>query len=657
MFSLRQLAAIMFTDIVGYTSLMGEDEQNAFKLLIKNRQIQQPLLEKFNGRFIKELGDGILASFHTATDAVFCAIQIQQKCVNVPGLKLRIGIHLGEVVFEDNDVFGDGVNIASRIQAIAPVGGIWVSETVYSNVMNKKFINAIFVGEKLLKNVKDAVRIYEINFANVTQKQLADYTFQNQHQPDYSQKSIAVLPFINLGNDPEQEYFGEGIAEDIINSLTHIRDLKVAGRMSSFQFKSEKANLREIGEKLGVSNVLEGSIRKQGNTVRVIVQLINIKDGFHLWSEKFDRPLNDIFSIQDEIALAITEKLKVTLLANELDKLTQSPTQNSDAYDLYLKGRFYVIRRGTYVLTGLEYFLKAINIDKNFALAYAGCADAYLLLATYGMASPRELMIKAKDNAEKAIAINPMLCEPYCSLAYYYTCYEWNWDAAKKNFIQSLELNQRYNEVHLRYGYNYLCWIEGNFPEAEKHGLAAIKVEPLHSISYGTYSLILHAAGKFEKALQVCKAGIDLDANSFLCRLNEGNIYLAMERFDEAIASYNAALEISNRHHFMITGLISTYCQMNEKEKAMPLMAELEQRASTEYISNTFLGICSARLNNLNNAFEYFEKAYNSREPLLLSIKYEHWIPVNVKEDKRFIDLLKRIGFPQQKDSSIKKIS
>jgi len=651
MLSVRQLAAIMFTDIVGYTALMGEDEQNAFKILIKNRQIQQPLLKKFNGRLIKEIGDGILASFATATDAVYCAICIQQKCKNIPNLKLRIGIHLGEVVFENNDVFGDGVNIASRIQAVAPVGGIWVSEPVYKNILNKKSITSEFVGEKILKNVRDGVRIYEIHFENISQDELYHHALENKPQGKAYQKSIAVLPFINLSNDPEQEYFGEGVAEDIINSLTHVHDLKVAGRMSSFQFKNGKADLKEIGEKLGVSNVLEGSIRKQGNMIRVIVQLINIEDGFHLWSEKFDRPLNDIFSIQDEIALAITEKLKITLLNIERDKITTNPTENSEAYDLYLKGRFYVMRRGAYVVTGMQYFQKAIEKDEQFALAYAGYADANLLLATYGMAEPKQLMLKAKEYAEKAISINPMLCEPYCSLAYYYTCYEWNWTAAKNNFIQSLELNQHYNEVHLRYGYNYLCWIEGDFNEAEKHGKAAIKVEPLHSISYGTYSLILHAASKFEKALEICKAGIDLDANSFLCRLNEGNIYLAMHRYQEALASYEAALQVSNRHHFMITGLISTYCSMKQSEKAIPLMRELEERARKEYISFTFLGICAAQLNDLEKAFDYFAKACENREPILLSIKYEHWIPNNVREDSRFKELLSRIGFPVQKRS------
>jgi len=647
--AMRQLAAIMFTDITGYTALMGDDEQKAFDLLFKNRQLQQPLVQKFNGTWIKEIVGGVLASFSTVTDAISCAVTIQKASEPLPDLKLRIGIHIGEILFEDGDVYGDGVNIASRIQALAPTGGIWISEAVNNIIANKKNIETKFVTEALLKNVKEPVRIFEVTANNIIPEPKRSPAFLNKKNDISPHKSIAVLPFINMSNDPEQEYFSEGMAEEIINSLVHVKDLKVAGHMSSFQFKNAKADLREVGDKLGVSNVLEGSIRKSGNTVRVTVQLVNVNDGFQLWSEKYDRPMNDIFAIQDEIALAITEKLKITLLKKERDSITKSYTQNTEAYELYLKGRFYIIRRGASVLTGIQHFQKAIDIDPDFALAYAGYADANLLLATYGLASPKHLMLQAKEYAEKAIALDPALCEPYCSLAYYYTCCEWNWPAAEKNFLQSIELNPRYNEVHLRYGYNYLSWVEGNFDEAEKHGEMAIKVEPLHSISYGTYSLILHAASKFDKALEICKMGIELDANSFLCRLNEANIYLALQQYTEAIASYEIALKISNRHHFVVTGLIASYSAIGEMEKAGALMTELKERATKEYITNTFLGTSAAHLNNMEEAFDYFEKAYINREPVLLSIKYEHWIPDTIKADVRFQHLLDRIGFPHNK--------
>jgi adenylate cyclase len=332
----RQLAAIMFTDIVGYTALMGDDEQQAFELLKQNRELQKPLIEKYNGKWIKEIGDAVLASFSTVSDAVFCATDIQHSTQQFPNLILRIGIHQGEVVFEDGDVFGDGVNIASRIQTIATPGGIFISESVHNNISNKQGIETRFIKQETLKNVKAPVKIYEVITDHGSSKSIMKE--QIKKSPE---KSIAVLPFINMSNDPEQEYFSDGIAEEILNSLAHVKDLKVAGRTSSYQFKGKNVDLREVGDKLGVSTVLEGSVRKQANHLRISAQLINVEDGFQMWSERYDRDLDDIFVIQDEIAMTITEKLKITLLAAERAFIKKTPTVNKAAYDNYLRGRFF----------------------------------------------------------------------------------------------------------------------------------------------------------------------------------------------------------------------------------------------------------------------------------------------------------------------------
>src|SRR5687767_2730126 len=326
MASTRQLAAIMFTDIVGYTALMYEDEEKAMRLLEKNRDIQKPLVEQHGGKWIKEVGDGVLASFLSVMDAVSCACSINQACEKVKGLRLRIGIHLGDVVFEDHDVFGDGVNIASRLQSLAPVGAIWISESVYKNITNKKGISSCFVREEALKNVKEPVRIYEVSIEDHACMHVMDSVTTHELTADPLEKSITVLPFVNMSNDPEQDYFSDGIAEETLNSLAHLKDLKVAGRTSSFQFKGKNIDISEIGKKLNVSNVLEGSVRKQGNILRVTAQLIKVEDGFHLWSERYDRNMDDIFAIQDEIALAITEKLKVMLLQNDREKIVKTYT-------------------------------------------------------------------------------------------------------------------------------------------------------------------------------------------------------------------------------------------------------------------------------------------------------------------------------------------
>ncbi|MFN2438547.1 MAG: adenylate/guanylate cyclase domain-containing protein, partial [Chitinophagaceae bacterium] len=532
----RQLVAIMFTDIVGYTTLMSEDEQSAFDLLHRNRELQQPLILAYNGKWIKEIGDGVLATFKTVTDAVACGIDIQLACKNISDLKLRIGIDLGEVIFEDDDVFGDGVNIASRIQALASIGGIWISEAVNKNIINKKSVQTRFVSEVILKNIKDAVEIYEVIFDNNLAENnhiLSKQTYYSKFRPE---KSIAVLPFVNMSNDPEQEYFSDGMAEEILNSIAHLKDLKVAGRTSSFQFKGKNIGLRELGEKLGVTTVLEGSVRRQGNTLRVTAQLIKVEDGFHLWSERYDRDMGDIFAIQDEISLAITEKLKITLLEHDRDKITKTYTQNTEAYELYLKGRFYLNRRGASILTGIKCFENAIEIDADFALAYAGFADALSLSASWGLVQPKLVMGKVKQSAEKAIQLAPLLAEPYCALGFYYNFFERNWKEAKNHYLKSIELNPRYAQVHYWYGWDYLSWIEGDFAEAQKHGELAIKLEPLSAICYGHYALILHAAGKFKEGVEICKTGIEIDPNSFLCHLSEGLCYTGLQQYEDAIA-------------------------------------------------------------------------------------------------------------------------
>jgi len=275
----RKLAAVMFTDIIGYTALMSRDEPKAMQLLQRNRKIQKSLAEKFNGEFLKEMGDGTLLSFRSALDAVRCALEIQRSSKDDPDLKLRIGIHLGDVVFKRGDVFGDGVNVASRIEPLADAGGVCVSEQVFQLVRNQPEIKAEFIGEKTLKNVDYPVQIYAI-----THKSQSTYSQESSlfQQPNPKRKSIAVLPFTNMSADNEQEYFCDGIAEDILNDLTQLEDLHVVARTSSFAFKDKNQDIREIGKKLRAQTIVEGSVRKAGNRLRITAQLVNVADGYHL---------------------------------------------------------------------------------------------------------------------------------------------------------------------------------------------------------------------------------------------------------------------------------------------------------------------------------------------------------------------------------------
>jgi TolB-like protein/Tfp pilus assembly protein PilF len=641
----RQLAAIMFTDIVGYTELMGDDEDKAFDLLNKNRLLHKPIIERYRGKWIKELGDGVLATFTTVTDAVLCACSIIKGCESIEGLQLRIGIHQSEVVFENNDVFGDGVNIASRLQALAPIGGICISEAVRNNVANRKEIQTRFIKEEMLKHVKEPVRIYEV-IVDCADPITQYPTKVADKEPTHIliEKSIAVLPFVNMSNDPDQEYFSDGMSEEILNSLSHLKNLKVAGRTSSFQFKTKNIDMREIGEKLGVKNVLEGSVRRQGNRLRITAQLINVEDGFHLWSEKYDRDMDDIFAIQDEIALSITEQLKITLLDKEKEIIFQTPTENKKAYDLYLKGRFYWNRRGPGLKKGLEYFLHSAELDPDFSLAHAGIADTYALFAFYSILPPHQVVPKAKQAAEKAIHSNPALVEPYALQAFLTTFYDRNWTEAKKQFEGAIAINPGYAPAHYWYS-NYLSWVHKDYLHSEEEALNAIELEPLTSHSHNTLASVYLCSGKFEEARKASQTAIDLDANTFISYSCLSTSLFGLGKYEEAIEVSKHAVNISARHQYPLLELSWLYHKTNNIPEAQKILDELILRSKTEFISALSLSVAAYASKNYDMAFEFLEQAFEERASFLVTIGVYPFFSF-IKTDPRFQPFFKRMNFP-----------
>lgn len=534
----RQLAAIMFTDIVGYTALMGRDEQKAFEILKKNREIQKPLIKHYKGTWIKELGDGVLASFHTVTDAVFCAAAIHQASSKMEGLQLRIGIHLGEVIFENNDVFGDGVNIASRLQAMASPGTTWVSEAVYKNLVNKKEISSEFIKEETLKNVSEPVKVYEITVKEIPgylpdnikayQKQnerggparkktifitafilllglAAAYFlfFNKQPKPAVdnktgTEKSIAVLPFVNMSNDKQQEYFSDGLSEELINMFTRLPELKVIGRTSSFAFKGKNEDLRTIGTKLGVEYLLEGSVRKSGNTLRITAQLIKAADGTHLWSETFDKELNDIFEVQDQISASVTNALKVTLLNK--DKPSSKFKTKPEAYNDFLRGRFIYESSNdpTQNERAMVWIKEAIKKDSSFSLAWTYLSMLYWR-QTRSSVEPE--FKKAKEAALKALELDPSS------------------GIAAANVAEILD-----NEF--------------DFHGALEKIDLALKLEPENPYVLRNAGRFYTYFGRHEKSIDFCKRALQNDPIQRTALLYLIKAYFNAERFEEALETY-----------------------------------------------------------------------------------------------------------------------
>ncbi len=651
----RQLAAILFTDIEGYPGVMQQSEQQASNLKARHREVVEHAHKQSNGRIIQYYGDGTLSIFQSAVQAVKCALSMQQVFCKPPHVPVRMGLHIGDIIVDYEQVLGDGVNHASRIESLGVAGCVLLSDKVNDEIRNHPELKTISVGIYQLKSIDRPVEVFALNHDGLVRPKPDSLKGKTSEKKEtipklarkIPSKSVAVLPFVNISNDPEQDYFSTGIAEEILNSLSNIKDLKVAGRTSSPQYNRENVGLREIGEKLGVKTILEGSVRKQGNRLRIMVQLVNVSDGFHIWSQKYDRSMEDIFAIQDEVALAVTEKLKVTLLEKDRARITKNHTKNTEAYEIYLKGRFHMNRRGGSIMTGIHCFQLAIDLDPRFALAYSGYADANLMAAIYGLVLPRQVAHKAKQAAETALQLDPHLSEPYCSLGLYHTIFEWNWAEAEKNFNSCLDLNPGYTQVHYCLGLYYLTWVKHDMAAAEKHGRIAVELEPLSSICNGIYGAILLSAGKLKEALAACLTGIELDANSFICHLYKGWCYVAMHQLDEATQCFSHMIKVSRGHHFSMIALIITNCFKGNLEEAKVLLNELKSRPPTEHVGYALVALSVAFLGDVDEAIDCLEKAYEDRDPVLLSLKYNNMmVPPALRAEPRFQALLEKIGYP-----------
>jgi TolB-like protein len=449
-----------------------------------------------------------------------------------------------------------------------------------------------------------------------------------------------------MSNDPEQEYFSDGITEEIVNLLTHIKDLRVAGRTSSFHFKGRDIDIRLVGQKLNVRTLLEGSIRKQNLRLRITAQLINAEDGIQLWSERYDRELHDIFAIQDEIALAITEELKMTLLEKDKVLINDKRTTNKEAYDLYLKGRFYLNKRGSWIKKALEYFQQASEIDPEFSLAYSGMADAYSILSFYGVIPPKDAMPIARQNAEKAIQSDPFNAEAFTALAFISVYYDWNWAEARKRFQRVFEINPHYAPAHYWHSY-FLSYVEGKFEEGIEEAKKLVeRLEPLVSLSHQFLSVTYINAGKFEEALRSATMAIELEANSFPAFRALGISLVGLKRYEEATEALKTCAQISSRHPWPLVELCWVYSLREMDSEIQNIYDELIMRSKTEFISGLVLcGTCYFS-KKYDQAIEFMELAFVQRESILPFIR--SWPSCSfLKNDPRFQHFIKRMNFPE----------
>jgi adenylate cyclase len=554
----RKLAAILAADVVGYSRLMGADEAGMLAALKRHREaVFDPAVAAHNGRIVKLIGDGVIAEFGSVVDAVSCALSVQRSSATIPDqgasqptIVLRIGINLGDVIIEGDDIYGDGVNVAARLEPLAEPGGICVSSIVNESVGNRIDVRFQDGGEISVKNIDRPIRVWKWH-PGATPLAAAKSNAAKP-EPNGATASIAILPFTNMSGDPEQEYFSDGITEDIITDLSKIAGLMVIARNSSFTYKGRSVDVRTVGRELGVRSVLEGSIRRVGKRVRITAQLVDATTGGHLWGERYDRDLTDIFEVQDDVTRRIVDALKVTLSPAENARLTAGGTSSMDAYDYVLRGRELLLgktkNRETFEQS-IKLFMRALELDPNYSKAYAALSMAYNLdYQNRWSDDPDSSLPLAKRCAEQAIEKDPN--EPFARLvASWAAIFEKDLDRATSEVNIAVRLNPNFALAYSNLAsiHNYSGRPLEAIPVLER----AIRLDPAFRAQNLHFLGIAHLlAGKYETAAALLRERILLVPGTDFSRVLLASSLGYLGEVDEAGRIWRELKEINPKYSF-----------------------------------------------------------------------------------------------------------
>lgn len=637
---MRQLAAIMFSDMTGYTALMQQNEQSAKEKRRRLKEVLENSVSIHNGKILQYYGDGALSIFNSAIDGVNCAVEIQQTLQQEPKVEVRIGIHTGDISIEEETIYGDGVNLASRVESLGVPGSVFISEKVYDEIKNQENISAREMGYFELKNVIKPVRIFAIDNKGLvvpTRDELKGKTKQPNNK-------LAVLPFVNMSADPENEYFSDGITEELLNAFTKVDGLQVTSRTSAFAFKGKNTDIREIGIQLNVDRILEGSVRKSGNRVRITAQLINTADGYHIWSENFDRDITDIFEVQDEISSIIVNKCRVNLTSKmHEEKLVKVPTQNLEAYTFFLKGlHFYNKITPKNVKKAIEFFENAIALEPDYAYAYAMAAEAYAFLGSSGQMQPSEAFEIVHKYSDKALLLDSSLSAGYAAKGSAFLLYDWKWKEAYESLLKAIELNPAATDAHQLLSFYYL--ITGRKNEAVDIMEKALEVDPLSPMVNKSLTDAYLIAGRTDDALNQSELLLDMQPQMRIalelrgwCYGVKGDWKKAAEIFEEVHRSIKHPLK-------GLAPLGCAYANSGEPEKALECIRKIEQWQEEEpgVVVDADLAMVWLSLGEMDKAFHHLLQCVEKKiGPVAIIIEHPTFkVPV---DDPRFILLKEKL--------------
>ncbi|WP_138431043.1 adenylate/guanylate cyclase domain-containing protein [Fodinibius saliphilus] len=635
----RQLAAVIFTDIVGYTALMQEDENKASEQLNRHREVLEQRANEFDGKVLHYFGDGALTIFSSVCNAVQCSIAIQND-LKSPRLPLRIGIHVGDIAYNDNEVFGDAVNIASRLESLSSSGGIIISEKVKEEIKNHPEIKTKALGSYQLKNVRQPLSLYAVSNNGIEVPTLRDI----EKKTGSLSNKIAVLPFVNMSSEVEFDHFSDGLTEEIINGLAQIESYDVISRTSAFAYKGRNEDIRQIGDQLSVSHVLEGSVRKFNGRIRVTAQLIETDQGFHLWSETFDGHLDNIFEIQDMISNEILEKFKPKSKEKEnIGVEASSSVVDQDAFKTYLEGTFYEKK---FTLPGIqkaiELFKAAIEQDPNLEKAYIDLALCNCYLGIMGETPAQRAFEKAEQYISKVRAFSDNI--PYHAVTGFIELFlNYNFAEANRSFAKSFENIENNNRAY--YLYAIFLNVIGKSELAIKWMELALQCKPASLMYNVGLGRTFYFAQKYEQAIQQFDYTLELDA-SFLPAIDgKGWAYMAMGNEEKAHYTFDIYQNLVSQEQENIPQLVYVAAKKGMDEIATHFLDVLQLGSTGGRYNITSVDVAQiyVGLQKFDEAFFHLQRAIDDKIGKALFINVDPvWEPL--RSDQRYKQLINRIG-------------
>ncbi|WP_139957973.1 tetratricopeptide repeat protein [Flavicella sediminum] len=629
----RQLAVIMFTDIVGYTALMQANEKLAAKSRARHREVFEQLHQKHLGEIIQYYGDGTLSVFKSVIEAVNCAISIQeclQKGLTVP---LRIGLHLGDIVFDATEVYGDAVNFASRIENLGTAGSILLSKKINDELKNQETISTTSLGVFEFKNIDKPAEVFAISNKGIKIPTIVDV----KRKQKKLENTIAVLPFVNLSDSTENEYFSDGITEEIINALAKIKNLKVTSRTSSFFFKGKNLPIPEIGAELGVSSILEGSVRLAGNAIRITAQLIQVEEDYHFWSDTWDRKLENVFEIQDEVSLLIADKLREHFGHLEFEEsLVSKPTADVNAYGYCLKAKFHENKWNPEdTNTAIALYEKALELDPKYADAHLGLANCISFLGTISFIPFEEAWQKTSMHTNKALELNGQSSGVHYQLSNQAFFIECDYAKSLLEMKKAIEINP--NNAEAQQFISFLYIIAGEKEKSRQHLDIAWSINPLSEETLFFKAYFHYMLEDYEYSLQLLNKCLEGNDKSIPAHSVKAICLLKLNRYEEAIHYFDAlpaeVVVEGDRIGIIAMGYALKEDSKNERlytEKLKSLAAKTEGFTAE---ANLFMQY--AAIGENDKAFAWVEKALANKSSLLL-LKYSDPLVNSLKKDPRY---------------------